>query len=239
MGLWEEFFVTLFLGGLGVHKFAKRKTALGILYLLTGGLFGIGWFVDTIGSFFRALGGSRKSAFEEKAQIKAEKKCMRAETAVYSSASQQQVNQPRKVRTKFPLAFAHFPGDINLENVIADFPEPGPGEAPICIIDGEEYELNFYYAYDSGRAENRLQHTIDLVSIEFRVDDWDYPEFKQMIHVRRQQYIDYYRVELSRFRELFSQLPADTDEEILEKARGKINRYARSIENMVNDEESI
>nr|DAW56625.1 MAG TPA: TM2 domain [Bacteriophage sp.] len=38
----------LFLGYLGVHKFYEGKTKLGILYLFTVGLCGIGWIVDTI-----------------------------------------------------------------------------------------------------------------------------------------------------------------------------------------------
>ena len=37
-----------FLGGLGAHKFYEGKTGMGILYLFTFGLFGIGWLVDLI-----------------------------------------------------------------------------------------------------------------------------------------------------------------------------------------------
>lgn len=40
--------VTVFLGWLGIHKFMERKNGLGIIYLLTGGLFGIGWLIDII-----------------------------------------------------------------------------------------------------------------------------------------------------------------------------------------------
>lgn len=35
-----------FLGVLGVHKFYLEKIAVGIIYLLTGGLFLIGWIYD-------------------------------------------------------------------------------------------------------------------------------------------------------------------------------------------------
>lgn len=38
----------IFLGYLGVHRFYVGKTGTGILYLLTGGLAGIGWIVDII-----------------------------------------------------------------------------------------------------------------------------------------------------------------------------------------------
>ena len=35
-----------FLGFIGVHKFYVGKTGMGILYIFTGGLFGIGWLID-------------------------------------------------------------------------------------------------------------------------------------------------------------------------------------------------
>ena len=38
----------LFFGYLGIHRFYTKKIWTGILYLLTGGLFGIGWAVDFI-----------------------------------------------------------------------------------------------------------------------------------------------------------------------------------------------
>ena len=45
---WVAFFLCLFLGYLGIHKFYEGKIGMGILYLFTFGLFGIGALVDLI-----------------------------------------------------------------------------------------------------------------------------------------------------------------------------------------------
>ena len=45
---WVAFFLCLFLGGLGVHRFYEGKIGTGILWLLTLGLGGIGWIVDLV-----------------------------------------------------------------------------------------------------------------------------------------------------------------------------------------------
>lgn len=45
---WVAFLLCLFLGYLGAHKFYEGKIGMGILYLFTVGLFGIGWLVDCI-----------------------------------------------------------------------------------------------------------------------------------------------------------------------------------------------
>lgn len=50
-----NFIITLLLGWCGVHKFMRKKTGMGILYLLTFGLFGIGWIYDCIVAF-RSIG---------------------------------------------------------------------------------------------------------------------------------------------------------------------------------------
>lgn len=45
---WCAFLLCLFFGCFGVHKFYVGKIGMGIVYLLTMGLFGFGWFIDLI-----------------------------------------------------------------------------------------------------------------------------------------------------------------------------------------------
>ena len=50
---WIAFFLCLFFGIIGVHKFYEGRVLLGILYILTGGLLGIGVLVDLIVLLFK------------------------------------------------------------------------------------------------------------------------------------------------------------------------------------------
>ena len=50
---WAAFFLCLFLGFFGAHKFYEGKVGMGILYLLTGGLFLIGCCVDLLVLLFK------------------------------------------------------------------------------------------------------------------------------------------------------------------------------------------
>ena len=50
---WVALLLCWFLGYLGAHKFYEGKTGRGVLYLLTFGLFGIGWAIDSIALLFK------------------------------------------------------------------------------------------------------------------------------------------------------------------------------------------
>lgn len=50
---WVALCLCLFLGVFGAHKFYEGKAGLGVLYLLTGGLLGIGVVIDFITILFR------------------------------------------------------------------------------------------------------------------------------------------------------------------------------------------
>lgn len=45
---WVAFLLCLFLGGIGAHKFYEGKIGMGILYLCTAGICGIGVIIDLI-----------------------------------------------------------------------------------------------------------------------------------------------------------------------------------------------
>ncbi len=50
---WVALLLCFFLGCFGAHKFYEGKIGMGILYLFTAGLFGIGVFIDFITLLFK------------------------------------------------------------------------------------------------------------------------------------------------------------------------------------------
>ena len=50
---WVALLLCFFLGYLGAHKFYEGKTGMGVLYLFTAGLFGIGALIDFIALLFK------------------------------------------------------------------------------------------------------------------------------------------------------------------------------------------
>ena len=50
---WAALLLCLFLGCIGAHKFYEGKTGMGVLYLLTLGLFGISVLIDFIALLFK------------------------------------------------------------------------------------------------------------------------------------------------------------------------------------------
>lgn len=50
---WVALILCFFLGWLGAHKFYEGKILLGIVYLFTGGLLGIGVLIDFIALLFK------------------------------------------------------------------------------------------------------------------------------------------------------------------------------------------
>ncbi|MCH5204734.1 MAG: TM2 domain-containing protein [Oscillospiraceae bacterium] len=45
---WISLFLCIFFGTLGIHRFYEGKFKTGLLWLLTGGLFTVGWIVDMV-----------------------------------------------------------------------------------------------------------------------------------------------------------------------------------------------
>ena len=51
---WLALFLCIFFGYFGAHKFYEGKIFTGILYIFTVGLFGFGWFFDSIRLLFKS-----------------------------------------------------------------------------------------------------------------------------------------------------------------------------------------
>lgn len=53
--------IVIFLGIFGVHKFIDKDYKMGIIYLFTGGLCGIGWIIDIIKELTETTNNNKKS----------------------------------------------------------------------------------------------------------------------------------------------------------------------------------
>jgi TM2 domain-containing membrane protein YozV len=62
--VWIDFVICLLFGILGVHKFREKRIGLGVLYLLTGGLFGFGWIVDCVRYLLTAISSAKSGKTE-------------------------------------------------------------------------------------------------------------------------------------------------------------------------------
>lgn len=62
---WIDLLICYLFGCFGIHKFREKKIGLGVLYLFTFGLFGIGWLVDCIKYLIVAI----KSTLNKKSQV--------------------------------------------------------------------------------------------------------------------------------------------------------------------------
>ncbi len=57
-GKWPTFFICMILGSLGAHRFYTGKYFTGFLWLITFGVFGMGWLADLL---LLLMGGFRDS----------------------------------------------------------------------------------------------------------------------------------------------------------------------------------
>lgn len=52
---WVALILCVFLGVFGAHKFYEGRVGMGLLYLFTLGLFGIGWVIDIVAILFKPV----------------------------------------------------------------------------------------------------------------------------------------------------------------------------------------
>lgn len=102
----KDFFLCLFGGWFGLHRFYRKEIGLGILYLLTIGLFLVGWITDTIRLSRIALLPPEKLA--ERDKIAAEKKAFRQERRQQAIAKYKEDQQKERDRLE-QLKKEHIP----------------------------------------------------------------------------------------------------------------------------------
>ena len=60
---WKVFFLCLFFGWLGVHRYYEGKIKTGVLYTLTFGIFCIGWILDLWSILIRAASVEKQNQY--------------------------------------------------------------------------------------------------------------------------------------------------------------------------------
>lgn len=63
--MWFRFAICFLFGIFGVHKFVEKKVGMGLLYLFTLGLFGLGWLHDCVKYLAAAIDGTDDAAEEQ------------------------------------------------------------------------------------------------------------------------------------------------------------------------------
>lgn len=92
-----EFFLCLFLGFFGVHKFYKKKIGIGILYFFTAGMICLGWIYDSIILFKLAfLNKEETKEYTEMVKIKEEKLALKKEQRELEYNNYLQAREERK-----------------------------------------------------------------------------------------------------------------------------------------------
>jgi len=72
----KDFWLCLLGGWFGLHKFYRKEYGMGFLYLLTCGIFGFGWLIDSV---ILLVKGLKKVDLDEEYRIKQQKKLERKE----------------------------------------------------------------------------------------------------------------------------------------------------------------
>lgn len=149
MSATARFWVCLFLGFLGVHRFIDRKTGTGLIWLFTFGVFGIGWIYDIVNSFKEM---KAESGLGLKVDGRSEHR--NDEVFIIDYVSIRETGETiEKAKVKF-LA----------------------GDQDIIINDGAEY-FDAYYVRNEGLSSDKLYYRIATPDFKFWVKPKDLKRF--------------------------------------------------------------
>lgn len=149
MSATARFWVCLFLGFLGVHRFIDRKTGTGLIWFFTFGVFGIGWIYDIVNSFKEM---KAESGLGLKIDSRSEHR--NDEAFIIDYVSIRETGETiEKAKVKF-LA----------------------GDQDIIINDGAEY-FDAYYVRNEGLSSDKLYYRIATPDFKFWVKPKDLKRF--------------------------------------------------------------